>query len=59
MTFSGYISCEELRVALMDHGEMKMSMEEVKEMIDMVDIDNDDKINYSEFVQLFTQHVDM
>ena len=59
MTFSGYISCEELRVALMDHGEMKMSREEVKEMIDMVDIDNDDKINYSEFVQLFTQHVDM
>ena len=43
----------------MDHGEMKMSREEVKEMIDMVDIDNDDKINYSEFVQLFTQHVDM
>ena len=59
MTFSGYISCEELRVALMDHGEMKLSMEEVEEMIAMVDIDNDDRINYSEFVQLFTQHMDM
>lgn len=59
ITFSGYISSEELRAALMDHGEMKLSLAEVEEMIDMVDIDNDDRINYSEFVKLFTEHIDM
>ena len=29
------------------------------QMIEMVDIDNDDRINYSEFVKLFTEHIDM
>ena len=43
----------------MDHGEMKLSLAEVEEMIEMVDIDNDDRINYSEFVKLFTEHIDM
>ena len=43
----------------MDHGEMKLSLAEVEEMIEMVDIENDDRINYSEFVKLFTEHIDM
>ena len=43
----------------MDHGEMRLSKEEVGEMINMVDIDNDDRVKYSEFVKLFTEHVDM
>ena len=43
----------------MEHGEMKLTKQEVGEMIEMVDIDNDDRIKYSEFVILFTQHVDL
>ena len=43
----------------MDHGEMKLSKQEVEEMIDLVDIDNDDRVRYSEFVKLFTEHIDM
>ena len=43
----------------MDHGEMRLSKDEVGEMINMVDIDSDDRVNYSEFVKLFTEHVDM
>ena len=56
---SGYLSCQELRCALMEHGEMKLTREEVEEMIDLVDIDNDDRIKYSEFVKLFTEHIDL
>ena len=56
---SGYLSCQELRLALMDHGEMKLTKQEVEEMIDLVDIDNDDRIKYSEFVKLFTEHIDL
>ena len=38
---------------------MKLTREEVEEMIDLVDIDNDDRIKYSEFVELFTKHIDL
>ena len=58
-TCSGYVSCQELRMVLMDHGEMKLTKQEVEEMIDLVDIDNDDRIKYSEFVKLFTEHIDL
>ena len=54
-----YLSCSELRLALMNHGEMKLTKQEVEEMIDLVDIDNDDRIKYSEFVKLFTEHIDL
>ena len=32
---------------------MKLTQEEVQEMIDMVDVNQDKKIEYSEFVTLF------
>ena len=32
---------------------MKMTAEEVQEMIDMVDVNDDKKIQFSEFVTLF------
>ena len=53
--FSGYISCEELKRVLTELGEMKLTDEEVEEIIEMVDVNNDNRINYNEFVNLLTE----
>ena len=50
---SGFICCDELRRVLTEQGDMKLTPEEVQEMIDMVDVNQDKKIEYSEFVTLF------
>ena len=50
---SGYICCQELRRVLTEQGDMKLTPEEVQEMIDMVDVNDDKKIQFSEFVTLF------
>ena len=36
---------------------MKLTVEEVQEMIDMVDVNEDKKIQYSEFVTLFMREL--
>ena len=48
---SGQISVDELKKALMSFGE-KLSEEEAKLMVEMVDIDGNGMVSYSEFVQL-------
>ena len=40
-------------------GEMKLTDEEVEEIIDMVDVNNDNRINYSEFVNLLTEGLEI
>ena len=52
---SGKISYKELMKVLTEFGEMKLSLEEAEEMISMVDTDNDNMMDYMEFVTLFTQ----
>ena len=37
---------------------MKLTLEEVEEMIEMVDVNDDKKIQYSEFVTLFMQELE-
>ena len=56
--FSGYICSSELQRVLTQLGDMKLSSEEAKELIEMVDVDDDNRINYSEFVTLFTSDLD-
>ena len=56
--FSGYICSSELKRVLTQLGDMKLSSEEAKELIEMVDVDDDNRINYSEFVTLFTSDLD-
>ena len=51
---SGKISSSELRHVLTKTGRMKMTEEEVTEMIAEVDEDQDGKINFNELVKLFT-----
>jgi len=51
---SGKISSSELRYVLTKTGSMKLSDEEVNEMIHEVDMDNDGMINFQELVKLFT-----
>ena len=53
LVLSGFICCNELRRVLTEQGDMKLTPEEVQEMIDMVDVNQDKKIEYSEFVTLF------
>ena len=36
---------------------MVMVMVQVEELIEAVDVDHDNQLNYSEFVQLFTQQL--
>ena len=57
--FSGYISCEELKRVLTELGEMKLTDEEVQEIIEMVDVNNDNRINYNEFVNLLTEGLEL
>ena len=40
-------------------GEMKLTDEEVEEIIDMVDVNNDNRINYTEFVHLLTEGLEI
>ena len=40
-------------------GEMKLTDEEVEEIIDMVDVNNDNRINYTAFVNLLTEGLEM
>jgi len=54
---NGYISCTELRRVLTERGQMPLSNQEVEELIEAVDVDHDNQLNYSEFVQLFTQQL--
>jgi len=56
---NGYISCEELKRVLTEMGEMKLTDEEVEEIIDMVDVNNDNRINYTEFVHLLTEGLEI
>ena len=51
---SGKISSAELRHVLTKTGRMKLTEEEVTEMIAEVDEDQDGKINFNELVKLFT-----
>ena len=51
---SGKISSAELRHVLTKAGRMKLTEEEVTEMIAEVDEDQDGKINFNELVKLFT-----
>ena len=51
---SGKISSSELRHVLTKTGRMKLTEEEVTEMIAEVDEDQDGKINFNELVKLFT-----
>ena len=51
---SGKISSSELRHVLTKAGNMKLTDEEVTEMIAAVDIDNDGMLNFQELVKLFT-----
>ena len=51
---SGKISSAELRYVLTKTGRMKLTEEEVTEMIAEVDEDQDGKINFNELVKLFT-----
>merc|ERR1712051_884116 len=51
---SGKISSSELRHVLTKTGQMKLTDEEVDEMIVEVDEDNDGMINFNELVKLFS-----
>ena len=51
---SGQISPAELRYVLTGAGSMRLTEEEVTEMIAEVDEDQDGKINFNELVKLFT-----
>ena len=44
-----------MKRVLTELGEMKLSNEEVDDLISMVDVDGDSLLNYSEFVDLFTE----
>ena len=43
---------------LTQRGDMKLTPEEAQEMINMVDVNQDKKIEYSEFVTLFMQELE-
>ena len=58
LILSGYICCEELVRVLTQRGDMKLTPEEAQEMINMVDVNQDKKIEYSEFVTLFMQELE-
>ena len=51
---SGKISPSELRFVLTGTGKMKLTDEEVDEIIAEVDADNDGMINFTELVRMFT-----
>lgn len=50
----GYVTAEELRIALLNLGE-KLTEEEAERFIEDADIDGDGRINYEEFVAFMTK----
>ena len=53
--YSGTISCSEMRRVMTELGDMKLTNEEVEDLISMVDVDGDNMLDYTEFVNLFTE----
>jgi len=52
---NGHVDSDELRRVLVECGRMKLTEEEADEFIGLVDADGDGMLDYSEFVQLFTE----
>ena len=52
---SGCLSVEEVSDIMTNKGAMKLSPEELQEMLAKVDTDRDGKLQYEEFVKLFVQ----
>jgi len=52
---NGFLTIDELRDIMTNKGKMKLSEAEVEEMIAEVDKDADGKLNYEEFIVLFSQ----
>ena len=50
----GKVSAQELKVALTRSGNMRLTNEQVEEMIAAVDVDQDGMLSYDELVRLFT-----
>jgi len=51
---SGTLSADELREIMTEKGKMRLTHQEVDEMISEVDRDKDGKLNYAEFVRIFS-----
>jgi len=52
---NGFLTADELRDIMTNKGKMKLSNDEVEEMIAEVDKNADGKLNYEEFIILFSQ----
>ena len=50
----GKVSAQELKLALTKSGNMKLTDEQVEEMIAAVDVDQDGMLSYEELVCMFT-----
>ena len=50
----GRVSAQELKVALTRSGRMRLTDEQVEEMIAIVDVDQDGMLGYDELIRLFT-----
>lgn len=52
---NGFLSKEEIKDIMTNKGKMRLSVDEVEEMIAEVDKNRDGKLNYEEFIVLFSQ----
>lgn len=55
---NGFVDATELRYMLQHHGSMRLTDEEVDEMLADADINGDGKLNFEEFIQLMMAPVD-
>lgn len=51
----GHLTCEEMLTLLTEVGNMRLTVEEAQDLVAMVDTEQTDKLDYMQFVRLFTQ----
>lgn len=55
---NGYVDAAELRYMMQNHGTMRLTDDEVNEMMSDADINGDGKLNFEEFIQLMMAPID-